>query len=96
MPTTESITPADILSRVQFPDPAALCGNEAAYILQIRFSERDLARIRDLLAKNREGGIGPREKEELNNFLSISYFLDILHSKARVALERAGPSGTAA
>ncbi len=94
--TQESNSPASILSRVHFPDAADLSAAEARFILQIGFSEDDRATIHNLLVKNREGGISPAEKEDLNNFLSVSYFFDILHSKARLALKRAGQSGTAA
>ncbi len=94
--TQESNSPAGILSRVHFPDAADLSAAEACFILQIGFSENDRAAIHDLLVKNREGTITPAEKDDLSNFLSVSYFFDILHSKARLALQRAGQSGTAA
>jgi hypothetical protein len=95
LPASEPISPATILSRIHFPNTADLSPAEARFILQIGFTEQDRTRIRELLAKNREGSITTSETEELDSFLSVSYFLDILHSKARLALKR-DQSGTAA
>ncbi len=84
------------MSRVQFPDAADLAPSEARFILQLGLSEADRIKLRELLGKNREGDITSSEKDDLGNFLAVSYFFDILHSKARLALKRSDHSGTAA
>jgi hypothetical protein len=70
---------------VQFEEslsPAAACA-----LLKIRFSHGDLKQMDALSAKARAGSLSPEEQTDLDNYEQLGCLLDILHSKARMALK---------
>jgi hypothetical protein len=60
----------------------------ARALLKFRFSEHDHARMEQLATKARAGTLTPAEQDELDTFERLGCVLDILHSKARRALEK--------
>jgi hypothetical protein len=56
-------------------------------LLGYRFAQRDLDRLNDLVERNREDALSDAEKEELESYLRISSFLDLLHAGARRPLD---------
>jgi hypothetical protein len=60
----------------------------ARAILRLRFSDPDLARMRELSAKARAGTLSPSEEVAIDTYERLGCLLDILHSKARRALRR--------
>ena len=62
----------------------------ATYLLSLRFSEADHARMQDLMDKSNEGTLTPEDEIEFDNYLHIANLLTIMHSQARVALRGAG------
>jgi hypothetical protein len=71
---------------VQFKGP--LSTSAARALLKLRFSERDHALMEDLSAKARAGTLTPAEQMDIDTFERLGCLLDILHSKARLALKR--------
>jgi len=81
------ITEAEILNEVIVPDEAGLNAEAARSILALRFSDGAQERIRRLLAANNAGAISATEKSELEKYLRVGQFLDLLQAKARVSLQ---------
>jgi hypothetical protein len=71
---------------VQFADP--LPPAAARELLKVRFSDRDLHRMRELTAKAQAGGLTPREETEIDTFERLGCLLDILHSEPRRVLAK--------
>jgi hypothetical protein len=88
MAQTPAITEADILSEVVAPDQPGLPPESARSILGLRFTPRATLRIRDLLDKNNKGTVTDEERLELERYLRVGSFLDLLQAKARVSLRQ--------
>jgi hypothetical protein len=87
-PTTD----ADILAEIIGPDEPTLPVDVARCMLELRFSDRASRRIEKLLGKNSRGEIGIQERFELEKYLRVGQFLDLLHAKARLSLKHHGVS----
>jgi hypothetical protein len=79
---------AAILSRVIRPDKDDLPAEQAKALLRFKFEQSDLDRLHELVAKNQDDDLTPAEKEELEGYLRISAFLDLMHAKARYSLRK--------
>jgi hypothetical protein len=75
-----------ILARVLSNGNGALPSELARYILNLKFSDRDKARMHDLAVRNQADALSPAEKDELSAFGKVGDVLAILKSKARRAL----------
>lgn len=75
-----------ILARVLGNDRGQLSPDMARHILDLSFSDRDMARMHDLAVRNQEDALTPAEKEELFAFGKAGDLLSILKSKARRTL----------
>jgi len=75
-----------VWERTVQPDEAGLPPEAARYFLGLRFAEPDRARMNILGAKAREGSLTPDEQSELNNYMHLGWFLDLMKSKARISL----------
>lgn len=63
-----------------------LAPEAARYFLALEFADTDRARMDDLAARARAGSLSETEKGELGNSMQVGWFLDLLKSKARLAL----------
>jgi len=81
MATTTPTTDSDILQSLVFPFDEDLDPQAAQSLLQIRFDPKSTKRINQLLQKN------------LEKFVRMGKFIDVLQAKARRALKKAGHSG---
>ena len=82
-------TDAAIIARVVHPDEADLTEGAAEAVLKIfRLDQSDQDRLRVLLVKNQDDALAPAEKEELENYLRVSLFVDLMHAKARFSLKK--------
>ncbi len=84
------ITEADILNEVVAPDRPGLPQEAARSILSLGFTENARKRIRELLEANRLGTLVAEERAELDKYLRVGQFLDLLQAKARVSLAQSG------
>jgi hypothetical protein len=80
-------TEVAILARVLGNDKGRLPPAVARYLLTLRFSDRDKARMHLLAERNQEDALSADEKEELLAYAKTGTFLSILKSKARRALK---------
>jgi hypothetical protein len=92
MVPTSTVTEADILSEVVSPNRPGISPEFARSILELRFSDRASKRIRRLLEKNNKGSISEAERSELDKFLRVGQFLDLMQAKATLSLRES--SGT--
>ncbi len=75
-----------ILARVLGNEHGQLPAEQARYILNLGFSERDNERMHDLAIRNQDDALSPAEKEELFAFGKAGDLLAILKSRARRTL----------
>jgi hypothetical protein len=75
-----------ILARILGNERGQLPRDLARYILDLGFSDRDKARMHDLVVRNQGDALTPVEKEELSAFGKAGDLLAILKSKSRRVL----------
>ena len=75
-----------ILARFLTNGDRPLPKNLARYILGLTISERDKARMHDLVVRNQNDELTPAEKKEMHDFGKAGDVLAILKSKARRTL----------
>lgn len=63
---------------------AALTPELAQHVLTLQSADEDVARMRELTAKNTSGQLTPVEGAELDDFIRAGDLLSILQSKARM------------
>jgi hypothetical protein len=85
-----ALTDADILNEVVAPERPGLPAEAARCFLSLRFSDSARERIRQLLEANNRGDVTAEERAELDKFLRVGQFLDLLQAKARVSLAPMG------
>lgn len=79
-------TEGTILIRVFENEHGLLSPEMARHILDLGFSDRDKARMHDLVVRNQADPLTPAEKEELYAYGNAGSLLSILKSKARRTL----------
>ncbi len=79
---------AAILARLIRPEDANLPAAAAKAWLAIRFDNQDLAQIHELVTKNQDDALTPVVKADLESYLRVSSFLDLMHAKARRSLRK--------
>jgi hypothetical protein len=57
--------------------------------LDLRFSERDRARMNELAEKNQDEFLSDEERQELEAYVKVGDVLSLLHLKARKSLSAA-------
>jgi hypothetical protein len=77
-----------ILARLIRPDEDNLPPAAAESWLNVRFESHDLDRIHELLTKNQNDALTSAEREEMETYLRVGSFLDLMHAKARRALRQ--------
>jgi hypothetical protein len=84
-----------IFGRVLEPEEATLDVAAARAILDLEFKQPDKDRMRELLAKAKEGTLTTDEQVEINNYERVGHVLSLMKSKARRSL-KGGPDNGAA
>ena len=87
--TTAIESGTTILSRVLEAHATHFTPEVAQAMLQLKFDQVDIDRMHDLAEKNRQGRLTDAEWQVLQNYLLVGHLLDLLHSKARLALKHA-------
>ena len=89
MTTISPIATADaaILARVLGPDRDTLSPEAAQALLQLRFDRGDLERLHELTTRNQDDALNLAERAELESYLRVSSFLDLLQARARLTLK---------
>ncbi len=80
-------TEAGIIARMIHAEKADLPTEMAQAVLRLfSFDQTDLDRMHVLAVKNQDDALTPAEKAELESYLRVSYFIDLMHAKARLSL----------
>ncbi len=91
MTRTQNITSskdAAIISRMIHPEKADLHKDTAQAVLTLfSLDQNDLDRMHELAIKNQDDALTKAEKAELESYLRVSYFVDLMHAKARLSLK---------
>jgi hypothetical protein len=74
--------------RLVQPERNDLTPDAARAILGLTFTDKDRSRVHELVVKNQADALTREEQTELDNFLQVSYLLDLMHSKARRSLKK--------
>ena len=88
MNASSRITEADILDEIIAPDQPGLSPESARAILDLRFRQRAMDRMNVLAEKNRQGTLSETEQGELERYLRVGNFLNLIQSKARLSLSK--------
>lgn len=86
MENTITLSEADILSEVVAPDDPSMNQEFARAVLAVRFTDAAAGTIRDLLRKNNAGTLTASERSNLDKYLKVGQFLDLMQAKARISL----------
>ena len=92
MSQTSTITEVDIMADVIGPEHGDLPPEVARSILRWKFTDRAAARMTKLADRNSRGTITPTEREELEKYLRVGSFVNLVQAKARLSLRQ--PSST--
>lgn len=85
MSTTQgTITEADVLDQLLTAEGTGFTPESARVILSLRFSPAAVERMNELAAKNRRGTLSEAERANLEKYLRVGNFLNVVQSKARV------------
>lgn len=79
---------ATILARVIQVDQDDLPPAAAKALLKLSFTPQDRDRMHDLAVKNQGGGLTEAEQRELESYRRVGRLLDLLASRARLALAK--------
>ena len=86
MSASSTVTEADILAQIIAPDKPGLDPDSARAILRLEFNNHARERIRQLLDANNQGKISDAEQAELQKYLRVGQFIDLMQAKARLSL----------
>lgn len=83
-------TEAAILSRMLKPERDDLSPEAARSFLKLEFDPEDLSRMHELALRAQAGCLTAGEGSELESYRRIGRLLEVMRSKARRSLARAG------
>lgn len=86
MSMTSPSSEADIWNRVIHAASGKMPPEAAQYFLDLSFPPEDLEAMHDLATRNQQGELNAGELETLKNFRQVGLQMDLLRSKARLAL----------
>lgn len=86
-------TESEILADVIASDEGDLAPSVAQSLLRWKFTDRAVARMNDLAARNNCGTLSNQELQELEQFLRVGSLVNLLQAKARRSLNSASQAG---
>ena len=92
MSTTAPSHEAEILARTIRPGNADLSEDAGASLLGWKLTDSDRDRVNYLAAKCRQDTLTEEERSELDEYERVASLLELVQSKARLSLKRAGLS----
>ena len=88
MTKAQTITESLILEQIIAPAEPNLANGAARGLLGFKFNRGTTQMIRKLLQKNNRGTITTDERLALEKYLRVGQFLDLVHAKARLSLQK--------
>lgn len=92
MSTASPISEADIFADVIGLDDDKFTPDVARSVLQWKFTDRASNRMSDLADRNNKGTITDVERDELECYLRVGSFINLVQAKARLSLKDSEPS----
>jgi len=83
---SSAITETQILEQVIMSDQGGMSPESARAILDLRFDPSALGRMNELAEKNRQGTLSEAERQEMEKYLRVGNFLNLMQAKARLVL----------
>jgi hypothetical protein len=80
------VTEADIFARIVHPEAGNLPPDISHLILNLKFGAEDITRMNELAERNNQGLLNETEQQEMEKYLRVGNFLNLLHAKARRSL----------
>jgi hypothetical protein len=80
------ITEAQILEQVVMPDQPGMSPELARAILDLHFAPSAVRRMNELAEMNRQGTLSEADRQEMEKYLRVGNFLNLMQAKARLAL----------
>jgi len=77
-----------IWERLIHPEKGDLPPEAARFFLNLSFEVEDLNHIHELTVKGQQNELTPEEAETLRNYRQVGLQIDLLQSKARLAIQR--------
>jgi hypothetical protein len=84
--TSEIITEADILSAVVSANQGDLPTEAARSLLNLHFQPDAVGRMNELADRSQRGELTEPERSELEKYLRVGTFLNLVQAKARLSL----------
>lgn len=78
----------EILSAIVAPNEGDLPPDAARTLLDLRFRDDAITRLNDLAERNQRDGLAASEAAELDSYLRVGEFLNLVQAKARKSLLR--------
>ena len=88
MNSSHGVTEVDILNDLVAPEKPDLSPESARAVLELRFRQRAIDRMNELAEKNRHGTLAEAERNELERYLRVGNFLNLIQGKARNSLAK--------
>jgi hypothetical protein len=83
---------AAIWARLIESQEGELTPEAAKYLLTLRFSDEDQARVQDLADRSQEGTLSEDDMSEFDRYLRVGNLLAVVQSKARLVIDRQAAS----
>ncbi|HEY5311248.1 MAG TPA: hypothetical protein VIK18_01970 [Pirellulales bacterium] len=77
-----------IWERLIHPEKGDLPPEAARFFLNLSFEAEDLNHMHELAVKGQQDELTPEEAEALRNYRQVGLQIDLLQSKARLAIQR--------
>jgi hypothetical protein len=81
---------AEILARIFSAGQGGMLAQAAREILGFNLPQPDRNRVNELAAKARQGSLDSDERKELDDYERVTAMLELMQSRARLSLKRAG------
>ena len=82
------LTESQILEQVVMSDQPGMSPESAHAILNLGFDQAAKSRMDELAVKNRQGALTQFERKEMENYLRVGNFINLMQAKARLLLQR--------
>lgn len=83
----QALTETDILTRIVHPECGNLPQELSHLILGLQFEAQDISRMNELAQKNNLGQLSEAERQEMEKYLRVGNFLNLLRAKAQLSLK---------
>jgi hypothetical protein len=82
------LTESDLLADIIDPEEGDLPADVARFVLRWKFGARAARRMNTLADRNSKGTITDAERQELERYLRVGSFINLVQAKARLSLQR--------